>query len=407
MKVLYFHQHFSTPSGSTGVRSYKMARALIDRGCDVTMVCGNYMGGTSGLKTSFRRGVRSGVVDGIHVIETQIQYSNSQSFLSRVISFLRYMIFGIYIVLTQRADIVVCSSTPLTVGWVGVIGKIFRRRKFVFEVRDLWPEFPIQMGIISNPVLIVAMRGMERIIHRHADVGIALSEGMATAMRGLCRPACPISVVPNGSDLDLARECSMRKRPDGVSDTDLMAVYSGTFGVANGLDAIIDAAEILHRSGVENIKFVLIGQGGQKAHLLHRVGAARLSNVIFLDPMEKRSLFGMLKTADVGLQILKDIPAFYDATSPNKFFDYLSCGLPVLVNYPGWVASLLDEYECGLAVSPNDPEMLASRLAGFVSGSPELTAMSHASLAVAKNLFDRDMLAEKWVDSVMVASAER
>ena len=120
---------------------------------------------------------------------------------------------------------------------------------------------------------------------------------------------------------------------------------------------------------MEHIKFVLIGQGGQKAHLLHRVGAARLSNVIFLDPMEKRSLFGMLKTADVGLQILKDIPAFYDATSPNKFFDYLSCGLPVLVNYPGWVASLLDEYECGVLVSPNDPEMLASRLAGFVSGS--------------------------------------
>ena len=128
-------------------------------------------------KTSFKWGVRSGLVDGIHIMEIQIKYSNSQSFASRVKAFLLYLLFGIYIVLTRKADLVVCSSTPLTVGLIGVFGKIFRRRKFVFEVRDLWPEFPIQMGIISNPILIALLRRMEWIIHRHADVGIALSEG--------------------------------------------------------------------------------------------------------------------------------------------------------------------------------------------------------------------------------------
>ena len=190
-------------------------------------------------------------------------------------------------------------------GLVGVIGKIFRRSKFVFEVRDLWPEFPIQMGIISNPVLIAVLRWMERIIHRHADVGIALSDGMATAMRSLCRPACPITVVPNGSDLDLARECSMGKRPDGVLDTDLMAVYSGTFGVANGLDSIIDAAEILHRSGVENIKFVY-WSGWSKSTPASSSGCGQTVKRDF-STQWKNGLFEMLKTADVGLQILKDI----------------------------------------------------------------------------------------------------
>ena len=389
------------------MRSYKMAKALIDSGCEVTIVCGSYIGGTSGLKTSFKWGVRSGVVDGIQVVETQIRYSNSQSFMSRVKAFLLYLLFSIYIVLTRKADLVVCSSTPLTVGLIGVFGKVFRRRKFVFEVRDLWPEFPIQMGIISNAILIALLRRMEWIIHRHADVGIALSEGMASAMSVLCRPDCPITVVPNGCDLDLVGECGVRARPKGVSASDLMAVYSGTFGIANGLDTIIDAAEILQCRGCHNVKFVLIGQGSQKDQLMDRVMSAGLKNVIFLEPLEKKVLFEMLRTADVGLQILANVPAFYEATSPNKFFDYLSCGLPVVVNYPGWVANFLDMHACGFSVGAANPEMLASRLAALPSQASKLNAMSKASLTVAKNLFDRELLAEKWVASVMVAAPTR
>ena len=389
------------------MRSYKMAKALVDRGCEVMIVCGSYNGGTSGLKTPFKWGVRSGLVDGIHIMEIQIKYSNSQSFASRVKAFLLYLLFGIYIVLTRKADLVVCSSTPLTVGLIGVFGKIFRRRKFVFEVRDLWPEFPIQMGIISNPILIALLRRMEWIIHRHADVGIALSEGMASAMSILCRPGCPIAIVPNGCDLDLVSECGVRARPKGVSNGDLMAVYSGTFGIANGLDAIIDAAEILQCRGCHNVKFVLIGQGSQKDQLMGRVMSAGLKNVIFIEPLEKKALFEMLRSADVGLQILANVPAFFEATSPNKFFDYLSCGLPVLVNYPGWVANLLEEHACGFSVGATNPEMLASQLADLVTQPSKLNAMSKASLIVAKSFFDRELLAEKWVASVMLAAPKR
>ena len=186
-----------------------------------------------------------------------------------------------------------------------------------------------------------------------------------------------------------------------------MAVYSGTFGIANGLDAIIDAAEILQCRGCHNVKFVLIGQGSQKDQLMGRVMSAGLKNVIFIEPLEKKALFEMLRSADVGLQILANVPAFFEATSPNKFFDYLSCGLPVLVNYPGWVANLLEEHACGFSVGATNPEMLASQLADLVTQPSKLNAMSKASLIVAKSFFDRELLAEKWVASVMLAAPKR
>src|SRR5690625_174799 len=175
MKILYFHQHFSTPLGSTGIRSYAMAKRLVEEGHHVTIVCGSPATGNTGLSGPFRRGMRTGIVDSIEVIEFDLRYSNTDGFVKRAITFLRFAFRSIWLALTKRYDLVFASSTPLTAGIPGIFARWLRRKPFVFEVRDLWPELPREMGVIRNPVALTLMSMLEWISYRSAYRLIGLS----------------------------------------------------------------------------------------------------------------------------------------------------------------------------------------------------------------------------------------
>jgi glycosyltransferase involved in cell wall biosynthesis len=207
--------------------------------------------------------------------------------------------------------------------------------------------------------------------------------------------------VPNGCDLDLfAKNESTPWRPDGVASTDLMAVFAGTHGMANGLDAVLDAAAELKRRGRFDIKLLLIGNGKLKPALVARAQLEGLDNVVFHDPVNKARLAGLMSATDLGLQVLANVPAFYFGTSPNKFFDYIAAGLPVLNNYPGWLANLIAEHGCGFAVRPDDQSAFADALEQAAADRPALKAMGHRAFELAKNQFSRDRLVDQWVDWV-------
>ncbi len=167
-----------------------------------------------------------------------------------------------------------------------------------------------------------------------------------------------------------------------------MAVFTGTHGVANGLDAVLDAAAVLKRRGNEAVKLVLIGDGALKGKLMQRARDEQLDNVVFHNAVDKERLAGLLAAANVGLQVLADVPEFYYGTSPNKFFDYLAAGLPVLTNYPGWVADLIREYEIGFAVPPNDPDRFAEALERAAGDRAALIAMGKRARSVAETRFN-------------------
>jgi glycosyltransferase involved in cell wall biosynthesis len=401
MHILYFHQHFSTPQGSTGIRSYQMAQKLIASGHQVTMVCGSFGPGVTGLDGPFVRGRRTGQVDGITVIEFELSYSNADPFLKRSLTFLKFALASIRVALGSRYDIAFATTTPLTAGIPGIFARWLRRKPFVFEVRDLWPELPRAMGVITNPVILSMMSALEWASYRSANRCIGLAGGISQgiAKRGVAESR--ITTIPNGCDLDLfATANSQPWRPDGVKPGDLMAVFSGTHGKANGLDAVVDAAEVLHRRGRNDIKIVLIGTGMLKDALITRTQAAGLSNVVFLDPVPKDRLSGLLGAADLGIQSLANIPAFYFGTSPNKFFDYLASSLPVLTNYPGWVAELVEANQCGFAVPPDDRDAFANALEAAADDRARLGAMAGNARALAESQFDRNILADRWVSWV-------
>lgn len=396
MRILYYHQHFSTPAGSTGNRSYAMAQKLITRGHEMTMVCGSYAGGQSGLSGPFSKGRREGFVDGIYVIELELPYSNRDGFAKRSLTFLKFAVRSTWIALRTDVDLVFATTTPLTAGIPGVAARWLRRKPFVFEVRDLWPELPKAMGVITNPVALGAMAALEWISYRSAHRCIGLSPGIVDgiARRGVSRER--IAMIPNGCDLEIFGTAVEPWRPEGVKDSDLMAVFTGAHGIANGLDAVLDAAGELKRRGRVDIKLVLIGDGKLKRQLQARAAAEALSNVVFHPPVPKTRLAGLMAAADVGMQILANVPAFYYGTSPNKFFDYIASGTPVLNNYPGWLAEIITRAQCGYAVPPENPVAFADALVHAADYPEARVQMGERARNLARAEFDRDDLADQF-----------
>ncbi len=400
MKILYFHQHFSTPKGSTGIRSYEMARRSIHHGHKVTMVCGSYGGGKTGLSGNFTKGKRVGNVDGIDIIEFDLSYSNADTLLTRTKTFIKFSIKSIGLVFTENYDLVFATTTPLTAGIPGIFARWFRRKPFVFEVRDLWPELPKAMGVIKNPIVLSLMSFLEYVSYRSACRCIGLSPGIVKGIEKRGVTLDKIKLIPNGCDLNIFNTDVKSWRPEGVEDSDLMAVFTGTHGVANGLDAALDAAKELKERGRDDIKLVFVGQGKLKPQLQRRAEVEELTNVIFCPPVDKAKLAELMSGADIGLQLLANIPAFYFGTSPNKFFDYIAAGLPVLNNYPGWLADMITEENCGYAVAPENAKLFADALESASEDRGKLEVMGANAKRLAKASFAREDLADMWVEWV-------
>ena len=407
MKVLYFHQHFSSPNGSTGIRSYGMSRCLIDRGHEVTLICGSYLGSDTGLVGPFTKGQRRGVVDGIDVIELELAYANTDGFLKRARTFFKYVLGGLKLVFTEKYDLVFASTTPLTAGISGIVARWFRNKPFIFEVRDLWPELPKAMGVITNPFILGLMSMLEWVSYHSAHHVIALSPGIAKGIEKRGISWDKISLVPNGCDLDIFDTEVKAWRPDSISDTDLLVLFAGTHGIANGLDSVLDAASELKSRGRHEIKFLFLGQGKLKQSLIDRAIGEGLDNVIFHEPVDKKRLAGLMSSTDVGLQILANIPVFYYGTSPNKFFDYISAGVPVLNNYPGWLADLINKNGCGFSVPPEDPIAFADVLEKAAGNRQDLKVKGSKARALAIEKFDRKILASRWTENLEAVYREK
>jgi glycosyltransferase involved in cell wall biosynthesis len=400
MHILYFHQHFSTPQGSTGIRSYEMARRLIHHGHKVTMVCGSYGGGKTGLEGEFVKGRREGVIDGIRIIELNLAYSNSDGLIKRSGLFLKFAVKSIGLALTEKYDVVFATTTPLTAGIPGVFARWLRAKPFVFEVRDLWPELPKQMGVIKNPIVLSMLSFLEWASYRSAHRCIGLSPGIVAGIKQRGVKEDKISLVPNGCDLNIFGKESIPWRPASINEDDLMAVFTGTHGMANGLDAVLNAAKELKARGNDKIKIALVGQGKLKPKLQARAEAELLDNVIFHDPVNKDKLSGLMSSADIGLQVLANVPAFYYGTSPNKFFDYIASGLPVLNNYPGWLAGMIKDERCGFSIEPENSVAFADALESALFDKAQLIDMGINSRTLAEKKFDRKKLADEWVNWV-------
>lgn len=400
-RILYLHQHFSTPAGSTATRSHAFARALAQAGHAVTMACGRYAGAVTGLESPFRAGRREGWVDGFRVVEFDIPCGNAMALRERMQAFSRYAGRASALALRGRWDLVVASSTPLTVAISGVLARRLRGTPFLFEIRDPWPELPAALGLSSAPLL-RTMTILADAACREAAAVVTLTDGVAelAAARGARR----IEVIPQGADLDLFGPAADLWRPEGVGAHELLAVYAGAHGPANGLRALLDAAEALRGTP---IRIALVGEGPEKPALQAEARRRDLCNLLFLDAMPKPRLAGLLAGADAGLICLAPVPAFAEWAAPNKLTDLLAAGRPVLSNLGGPSARLLEESGAGLAVPAGDGAAFARALRALAADPAWRARMGTAARAEAARRFDRRLLAARFVALAEAAMARR
>lgn len=270
--------------------------------------------------------------------------------VSRILNWMSYAVTATVAALRQpRPDVVYASSPHLLAGVAGWMLARSRRSRFVLEIRDLWPQVLLDMGQLSESSAVYrCLLTVERFLYRSADAIVVMATGSVDHLRRLDVPAAKISYIPNGADpadfVPTAPRAELRER---YGFDRLTAVYAGAHGPANGLHLLLDAA-----AQVPEVDVVLIGDGVEKPALRRSAAQRDLTNVRFLDPVPKTEMPDVLAAADAGLHVLADVAVFRGGVSPNKVFDYMAAGLPVVTNSPGVVGDLVENAGCGWAVEP-------------------------------------------------------
>jgi glycosyltransferase involved in cell wall biosynthesis len=393
MRILYLHQHFSTPAGSTATRSFAFARALAVRGHRVTLATGRYEGAETGLSGPFRKGRREGRVAGFQVVEWDIPYANAMGIAARSAAFLRYAAKAARLALREKPDLVIASSTPLTVALPALCAEALRGIPFIFEIRDPWPELPRAMGVLPAPIAPI-MEMLANFACRRAAAVVALSEGMAETARARGADPARVQVIGNGCDIDLFGPHIAPWRPPEAAPWEVLALYAGAHGRANGLGILVEAARLLAAQGETRLRILLAGEGAEKTALMRE--AAGLPNITFLPPLPKRDVAGLFAGSQIALHILADCPAFAGWTAPNKLMDGLAAGRPVISNVPGDAARLLNDGGAGIAVTPGDVAGLAAALVSLVEDPARRAAMGATARSLALRQYDRRLLAARF-----------
>jgi len=388
MTILYFYQYFCSPNGSWGTRVYEFAKRWARKGDKVIVVTSIY--DKSDLTAS---GISSRIdFDGIDVRVLNIRISNKYHVLYRLYTFVLYSILSSYYALTTKADIVIASSGPITVGIPGLVAKYLRRRKLIFETRDLWPDGAIEMGLINGPLLQKLAYKFEKICYNASDKIVTLSPGMKDVIEkkfGLHN----VESVPNASDNELfSGDTSGFILPEWAKGKKIF-LYTGNIGKVNNSWLIPHAAKVLQNRNHEAF-FLMIGEGPLKNAINDYIVKENLDNIRILDLMPKNQLVAWVQRAYYMLVPLDGKPIL-DTSSPNKLFDALAAGIPVIQNTQGWMKDLLQNENCGITVPYNEPGQLAEVVEMVLNHPETREQMSLNAKKVANEQFDRDFLSDK------------
>lgn len=411
MHILYLHQYFATRKGMTGTRSYEFARHLVGKGHRVTMI-------TSGLANQEfpvppgRQYVES-ECEGIRVVAIAAAYNDPQAGTGmngwqRMLKFYQFAWLAARISRKlAKPDVVFATHTPLTIGLAGLaLGRHFNV-PFIFEVRDLWPEALVNVGALKNPIAIWWLRRMATTIYAEAKHIVALSPGMKEGILRAGVPSEKVTVIPNGSDLDLFGpdvDGSAARERLGLGEK-YAALYFGAMGLPNGLEYAIEAARILAERSNSDIVLVLHGSGGKRPDLEKMARQYKLTNVIFSNPAPgKAQMAEIVAACQVCLIIYR---ATKEHTwSPNKMFDALAAGRPVLINVPGWLGETIENNQCGRCLDPGRPEALADALVELASDPEQCRRMGENARALAERQFAREKLADRLEEVLLEAIKE-
>jgi glycosyltransferase involved in cell wall biosynthesis len=395
LHIIYIHQHFKTPADAGGTRSFFISKELIKNGHRVTMIAAKPEGQ--------QEAVVKKQVEGIDVIYIRNPYSNKMGIIQRAKSFFRFMWKATRVLFRQNnVDLVIATSTPLTVGVPALLYKKIKGVPYVFEVRDLWPEVPIQMGALKNPLLRKTALMLEKMIYKNAAHIVALSPGMKEGVLRVLGNDDKVSMIPNMAKPDRF----WRREPDpgllkefNLQEDSFMLIHFGAMGIANGLDYIVDAAKLVQQQSDADIEFLFLGDGAVVDSLKQRITKEKVENVTFIPkkPMDVTS--AIVNLCDVSLVTFLNLPILC-TNSPNKLFDSLSAGIPAVVNSNGWTRTMVEENHCGAYVNPENPTELAALIIRWKNNPAALDEMGKNARNLAETKYDKTILCKEFVQVV-------
>ncbi len=408
MKIAYLHQYYVSPTSPTGggTRSYEFARRLAAAGHSVDVI-------TSESRPTGGAGGGWHVEEeeaGFRVHRLPVPYDNRMSYAQRINSFLRFAFGSAGRAAALRADVVFATSTPLTICLPAVYAARRSGAPMVFEVRDLWPEVPIALGALGNPAIQVAARWLERFAYRNAASVVALSPGMAEGVKRAGVPADRVHVIPNGSDLDLfapdpALRARFRSEHAWLGDRPLV-VYTGTFGLVNGVGYLIEVAAKVAELDPE-VRFLLVGDGRELEDVRARARQLGvLDRSLFIWPSRpKTEVAAVLAAADLATSVVIDVPELWH-NSANKLFDGLASGTAFAVNHEGWQADLIRERDAGLVLDAKDTSAAAQAVVTALRTRGWAERAGANARRLAEERFSRDLLTAQLME-VLAEAHER
>lgn len=385
-RILYIHQYFKTPQEGGAIRSYYLSRGLVENGFEVEMI------------TSHNDSIYTvQEVDGVKVHYLPVKYHNDMGFIKRVWSFFKFVRMAKRLAKKiERVDHAYITSTPLTVGLIGIWLKKKLRINYTFEVRDLWPTAPIEIGAIKGAFFKNQLYRLEARIYKHADRVVALSPGMRDWIKKVV-PEKDVFMIPNMADCQFFNK--EIKDPKLVefyhAEKPFVVTYLGSIGVTNRLEFLLDIAQETKSSNL-NIDFKVVGEGSQLRNIKLQAYLKKLTNVEFIGHQNKEGVKRILNITDATYVSFADLPVLA-TNSPNKLFDSLASGKLTIVNTPGWTKNMVEQYKCGFYADPNQPKDFVTKLKPYLEEREKLDAAKNNARNIAESLYSKKLQIDKLV----------
>ena len=393
MNILIFYQYFGTPKGGWSTRVYENSLRWVKEGHKITVVTCLY--DKSDLNASGF--IQKQEIDGINVIIINIIQSNKHHFLRRLFTFFTFSVLSCYYALFLKYEMVICSSGPLSIGLPGLLAKKIRGKKFIFEVRDLWPDGAIDLGLLRNNILIKLMYRFESLCYRMSDLIVSCSKGMTGSISNRF-PEVNIITIPNASDPIFRENINNKKELPELIKQKSYFLYAGSIGLMDDCKQIISGIETYNSTYGKDLNFIFIGEGKEKEELRNYCEVKNLNNIFFLDLMPKTELIMWVQNSVANFVNFKNARSL-QTSSPNKLFDAFAAGIPVIQNTTGWIKELIENEDCGINVQADNSKSYAEAIHEIQEREIRKNKASNA-LRLGLTLFDRDHLAKQYLNSM-------
>lgn len=364
MKILFLTQYCPPEVGAPQNRIFEFAKQLKKFGHDITILTAmpNYPKGEIFEEYRGKKVVKE-EIDGIKIVRTGIYATKSKSFTKRMRNYLSFTFSSVFqgAKHIEKQDVIITESPPLFLGWSGYVLSKLKKAKFVFNVSDLWPESAVKLGVLNNKLFIKMSTWLEEFCYRKAAAVTGQTRGIVDNIVNRGFDKNKVHLITNGIDTELFkrenRDIEFRKEL-GIEDKFALS-YAGIHGIAQGLEVIVEAADLVKDE--EGIQFLFIGDGPEKQKLIDMVEEKKLRNVMFLPVQPKSNMPKIISSVDASIVPLKKLELFKGAL-PSKMFEALSAELPIILGVEGEAKALIDDAKAGITVEPENPRALADAI---------------------------------------------